>query len=208
MGNTGRGQLGYTFKISTEEALKQIAKIKAELKATREAGLIKAGYDVKPLTEYQAGILKIKQEVLALAKQKQDQAAADKSASLALQAALRAEAETRRATAAAEKKDKQDAIALSRQLANEANTKRKTPDLSFAQTQIDANTKFLNSTIRMESAINAETVARARLNAETVKQAVANGGITPAINANASASQTQAVATNKVTLSKQQLHKP
>ena len=78
-------------------------------------------YDVKPLNEYQAGLLKIKQEALDLAKQNsekaaerraqldaekkaaQEKAAAEKSASLATQAALKEETRIKREQIALQK---------------------------------------------------------------------------------------------------------
>jgi TP901 family phage tail tape measure protein len=206
----GNRELGYTFKISVEEAIKQVALLKQRMKEARDeatkvgpAGTSK-GFDSKPLTEYQAGIIAIKQAQIELAKQKQDQAAADRSASLALQGALRDEANTRRVNAAQEKKDKQDAILLAKQLADEAN-KRKPTQFSNSQAEIDAYKNAQRGSMLYTSAINAEIVAKARLNAESVKQAVANGGLTPVINSNTNAYQQQTTVTNKVTLSKQQL---
>lgn len=88
---SGSNGLNFTAKLSIEEAKKSAAELK---KVLGDLGISASkGFEQKPLTEYQAGLLKIKQEALELAKQKAEQTKADKAASLATQQALREERE-------------------------------------------------------------------------------------------------------------------
>ena len=81
--------LKYKAKLDIED----VKKAKAELlKMFKDIGIKSSdGFSGKPLTEYQAGLLKIKQDTLDFAKAKAEQARADKSASLATQEALKQE---------------------------------------------------------------------------------------------------------------------
>jgi hypothetical protein len=209
-GSSGKRELGYSASIDIADALKKSKALIAAMndlngsatKAFKSAS--GAGMDTKGLTAYQQEILKIKKDTLDLARQKQEQAAADRSASLAFQASLREERQIKQVAAAADRKEKQDAIVLTKQLADEAN-KRKPTQVSNSQAEIDAYNRAQRGSMLYTSAINAEIVAKARLNTETAKQAIANGGLSPAVNANSAASKQQTAATNGVTLSKKQL---
>lgn len=168
-------------------------------------------YDVKPLSEYQAGLLKIKQEALDLAKQNtakaeerrsqldaekkaaQEKASAEKSASLAVQAALKEETRLRR-----------EQIALQKQTAAEANKKKPT-QVSNPQAEIDAYNRAAQGSNLYTSAINAQVVARAKLNAEAARTAVANGTLTTETTRYTAATGQQTEAVNRVVLSKKQL---
>jgi TP901 family phage tail tape measure protein len=169
-------------------------------------------FDVRPLTEYQAGLLRIKEEALNFAKVKandaaetkarlqeekkaaQEKSAAEKSASLATQAALKEEARLKR-----------EQIALAKQSASEANSKKRPTQISNSQAEIDAYKKAQQGSVLYTSAINNEVVARAKLNAEAVRQAVANGTLNTGLTYNTQATQQQTQATNQNVLSKKQL---
>jgi len=150
-------------------------------------------FDTRPLTEYQSGILKIKQETLDLAKAKQEQQAADRSASLAIQAALREEAKLKREQISAEKALKAE------------QSKRSPTQVSNSQAEIDAYKKAQQGSILYTSAINAERVARAQLNVEAAKQAIANGTLSNTTASTSAATNANTDATNKNALSKKQL---
>ena len=88
--NGTRG-LNFTATLNINEAKKAAQDLK---KTLSDLGVSTAkAWDVKPMTAYQAEQIKIKQEALEFAKQKQEQARADKAASLATQQALREERE-------------------------------------------------------------------------------------------------------------------
>jgi hypothetical protein len=209
---TGRG-LNLRAKLDVAQAIKDARALKNEIKGIYgvTTGPNK-GFDVKPLSEYQAGLLKIKQEALDLAKQnatqsaerrstldaerkaKQEQAAAEKSASLATQAALKEEARLRR-----------EQITLAKQSAAETNNKKRPTQISNSQAEIDAYKKAQQGSILYTSAINNEVVARAKLNAEAARTAIANGTLNTGTTQYTIATQQQTAATNKNVLSKQQL---
>lgn len=92
------------------------------------------------MSEYQAGLLKIKQEALELAKAKAAQAKADRDASLSTQAALREESRI-----------KQEQIALAKQAAIEANKKKPT-QVSNSQLEIDSYKKASQGSLAYTSA--------------------------------------------------------
>jgi len=112
-GSGGSKELNYTFKVDTsdfEKKLSSVTKKLSETKVEAEKLRVVKTFDVKPLTEYQAGLLKIKQEALDLAKQKAAQAKADRDASLATQAALKEEARLRRELVAQAKMTKRPTV--------------------------------------------------------------------------------------------------
>jgi hypothetical protein len=178
---TGGKGLSLTAKLNVAEAIKAAQLLKKELASIGGVSSSSGkAFDTKPLTEYQAGILKIKQDALDLAKQKQAQAAADKSASLALQAALREERQIKQAAAAAEKKEKLEAIALTKQMAAEASLAakeqarvqkeiaaqalvKKPAQLSNSQAEIDAYNNALNGSKEITSTLNEQNLAQAAL---------------------------------------------
>ena len=220
---SGNGSLNMVAKLTTAEAKKNaldLLNVLKELKiVSSKVGVnpqaVSKGFDVKPLTEYQAGLLKIKQDALDLAKSKAEQAAAerrakqeqitaDKTASLALQAALREESKIKREAAAEDKKAKQEALALQKQLTAEA-TKKKPTQISNSQAEIDAYKKAQQGSMLYTSAINAQVVARAKLNAIAANSAVANGTLNTGMIQNTAATNQQTAATNKNVLSKKQL---
>lgn len=172
-----------------------------------------AAFSAKPLSEYQAGILKIKQEMADLAKAKQEQAAAEKTASLAFQDALKQERLAREAInnqIVRNKLEQQQANIAAKELAalqkqNAADNGKKTSQPRDFKTDLEAQAKFLASTVRMESAINAEKAARERLNTELAKQAIAQGTLNTGNASAISNANAQAEATKNVTLTKRQL---
>ena len=101
--------LNYKAKLDIEGAKKSALELQ---KIFKEVGIKSSdGFSGKPLSEYQAGLLKIKQETLDLAKAKAEQAridkenaAANKSASLATQAALKEEVRLRKEASASPRK--------------------------------------------------------------------------------------------------------
>jgi len=190
----GRG-LNLIAKLSVADAIKSAQALKKEMRdiaGSAGAGTAKA-FDVKPLTEYQAGLLKIKQEALDLTKAKAEQAKADRTASLATQEALREESRIKR-----------EQIALQKQLTADANKKKPT-QISNSQAEIDAYKKAQQGSMLYTAAINNEVVARAKLNAIAANAAVANGTLNAGINYNTQATQQQTTATNQNVLSKKQL---
>jgi hypothetical protein len=205
---TGRG-LNLRAKLDVGEAKKNamdLLKVLKDLKIASSAattgnnGSASKAFDVKPLTEYQAGLLKIKQEALELAKQnaadkkaRQEQADVERSASLATQAALKEEARLKR-----------EQIALAKQAAAEANKKKPT-QVSNSQAEIDAYKKAQQGSLLYTSAINAERMARAQANTEAAKAAIANGNLNSGTVYNTNATNQQTEATNKNVLSKKQL---
>lgn len=89
----GNKRLNYTANLDIAEAVKKAKMLTDALaKAKVEAKQMGVGpVDTKPLTTYQAEQLKIKQQAIDIAKQKAEQAKAEKSASQVLQDALKQE---------------------------------------------------------------------------------------------------------------------
>lgn len=171
--STGGRGLNLTAKLDVAEAIRAAQALKKEMAGI--AGVSSSGgakaFDVKPLSEYQAGLLKIKQDALDLAKKnteqaterrnqldserkaKQEQAAADKSASLATQAALKEEARIKR-----------EAIALAKEQAKETErlakiARQNAPDPKPYQANFAPNpapTNFLNPTKDLLRLLNEE----------------------------------------------------
>jgi hypothetical protein len=178
---SGNRGLNFSASLNIESARKNaedLKKILNDLKIqSASAGLGPKGFEVKPLTEYQAAQVKIKQEALALTKAKNEQAAADKAASLVLQDALKAE---RLARAEILTQIQQNKLALQEQAAIEKAAKaqaniRPGTIISNSQSEIDTYATSTKGSMLYTSAINAETVARARLNTEAAVQAVNEG---------------------------------
>lgn len=116
MAKQGSG-LAYVARLNVREAIENAKKLKEEL---NKIGISTSkNFASKPMTEYQAELVRIKQEQLELNKAKHEQAKADRAASLATQKALREEAE------------------LIRQRNAEAK-KRRPVDISDSQGEIDA----------------------------------------------------------------------
>lgn len=90
MAKKGNG-LAYTARLNVKEAIANAKLLKKELGSM---GIdVSKGFDTKPMTEFQKAQIQIKQEALEFAKQKAEQARADRAASLATQQALREERE-------------------------------------------------------------------------------------------------------------------
>ena len=156
-------------------------------------------YDVKPLNEYQAGLLKIKQEALDLAKQNaakaeerrsqldaekkasQEKASAEKSASLVVQAALKEETRIKR-----------EQIALQKEQAILARKTGPFPG-GFAERQFQNPPKLGSEPVKnltlsysevvrkynaQTNSIDANNVAYSKLSTELAKQAAAQGNLT------------------------------
>jgi len=85
-------------------------------------------FDVKPLTAYQAGLLKLKKETLDLAKAKQDQAKADKEASSSTKKALDQEKLTRSQLGTQAAKNASDAREATRLAKEQAEALKKVAD--------------------------------------------------------------------------------
>lgn len=87
----GGSGLSFVARLDTNRFKKEKAEFEKMLK---DLGVCSAkSFDTKPMTEYQQGLLKIKQEALEFAKQKEADRKADRDASLATQKALREERE-------------------------------------------------------------------------------------------------------------------
>lgn len=226
-GKTGGRGLSLTAKLNVAEAMKSAQALKKELAAiggVTTNGSAKA-FDVKPLTEYQAGLLKIKQEAADAAKARQDQAAAekkakqdqvaaDKSASLVMQKALAEERLARQAvmlTTAKNRLEMQEATKLAREQAaavkklNEEYAKNKpvkNRDFSIEAQSQNASSK---ANALYTSTITSRVVADAKLTTELAKQAAVQNNLT-AINLVASnATTASTAATNANVQSKKQL---
>jgi len=164
--------------VGNNENLKQVLKeTKASLKDFSNLGI-----DAKPLSAYQAGLLKIKQEALELTKQKE----ADRKAQAALNAEIKEQQKAQRA-------------------ANDEANKRKPTQVSNSQAEIDAYVRAKQGSISYTTALNAERVAKAQLNTEAAKQAIANNTLNTGVSANVTATNQQTQATNQNVLSKKQL---
>ena len=177
--NTGGRGLNLKAKLDINEAKRNgqdLLKTLKELSIASSKSFTGTGtsnskaFDVKPLNDYQAGLLKIKQEALDLAKQnaanaemRRAQAAADKTASLAIQAALKEETRI-----------KKEQIAAEKALQAERSKKKFSTPRDF-KVEVEANTKLENSNARMLSSVNALTVANAKQNTEAAKLALVNG---------------------------------
>lgn len=174
----GEGALNFRAGLDIEPAKKnaeELKKILKDLKIQADGlGVTPkpTQFDPKPLSEYQAGILKIKQEALELQK-------ADKSASLATQAALKQERLEREAILTQIQKNK---LALQEQQALERSSKtttakggKRVTEISNSQAEIDAYNRAASASTIYTSAINAQVVARARDTQQAAAQAVAEG---------------------------------
>ncbi|MBB6109708.1 phage tail tape measure protein, TP901 family, core region [Mucilaginibacter lappiensis] len=172
--------------------------IKAQA-AARTAQTAADGAAIKPLSEYQQKQLEIKQQLLDLAKDKAAQAAADKSASLALQDALKQERLAR------EQINTQ--IAAGRLAAQQAaqNPIKRVTDVSNSQAEIDAYNRSKNVINAYTTALNAETVARVKANAAAAAQAATTNNLSVAGSSYVSSVNSQTTATNTNVLSKKQL---
>ncbi|RYF26552.1 MAG: hypothetical protein EOO42_01235 [Flavobacteriales bacterium] len=93
--NTGAG-LNFVARLDTEKFKKEKAEFEKMLSDLKISTSKATGFDTKPMTEYQAGLLKLKQETLEFNKAKTEQARADRDASLATQAALKEEVRLRK----------------------------------------------------------------------------------------------------------------
>lgn len=213
------GGLNFKTKVDISESKARLLELKKLIKdvggISMAGGASAKAFDTKPLTEYQKEILKIKQDTLELAKQKSAAAAADRSASLATQEALKNERllviERNRQLAEAKLAQFEknvalkEQIALEKQLAAEQAKVRKKPGEIVSVT--GAGSQFNNSTVRSESVINGERVARAQLNTELAKQAILNNELAltgTVVNRTAVES---VASTQKVVLSKKELAK-
>lgn len=223
-GGTG---LNLTAKLKTADALKEADKfIKKLNEINKAAGIspvnngISKAFDLKPLTEYQAGLLKIKQEAADAArarqeqadaekKAKQDQAAADKAASIIIQTALREERAIKQAANAADKAEKQAAIALAKELAAAAKLAaqpvKRAVQISTTQAEIEAYKRSSQGSVAYTTSINSQIVAQAKLNTATAAQAVAQGNLTTVTTSSVNATIQQVNTTNAAVLSKKQL---
>ena len=203
--SNGNGSLNYKAGIDISNFIKSADQLRKEFKELQKAGstIGAKGFEVKPLTEYQAGLLKIKQEALELAKAKAAQATADKAASLVTQAALKEEARLRREQLAEEK-------AILKQLAAEdkayllnkinlekaAKSVKKPVTISDSQAEVDAYNKAAAGSTIYTSAINAQVVARARDTQQAAAQAIAEGNLRTQQSAT-TAAVVQSTAANK-----------
>jgi hypothetical protein len=174
-GTRNGGGLNYQVTIDIVKAKRDAADMKKAFDDLRKAGT--GTFDSKPLSEYQAAQLKIKQDSLELAKAKQEQARADKSASLALQEALKQERLAREEILTQIQKNKlalQEQIAIEKAAKAQASVKKPTT-ISNSQSEIDTYAASTKGSMLYTSAVNAETVARARLNSTAAVQAISEG---------------------------------
>jgi hypothetical protein len=189
--------LGFKGKVDFTQAKKDVKEFEKYLSSvgiSLPKDATAKAFDTKPLTEYQKEVIRIKQETLDLAKAKAETAKADRAASLATQAALREEV-----------KIKKEQIAAEKLLAAERAKAFKKPGEIISSA--DSSSQFANSTVRSESIINNERVARAGLNTELAKQAVLNVELS-LIGSTANRTAAESVSTTqKVALSKKELAK-
>lgn len=147
---SGSSSLNFGGKFDVSQILKaqeQVIKGFNEIKKS-SGGLTAKDFDSKPMTAYQAAMVKAKEETLALAKIKQDQATADKAASLVLQKALADERLAREAIitqSARYKADAQEAIRLAKEQATvqkQINDEARKASQQF--TKVSADRQFQN----------------------------------------------------------------
>lgn len=160
------------------------AELKKVLKDTNAelSRFAKGSFEIKPLSEYQAGLLKIKQAALELTKQKE----ADRKAAKAVTDEIKSQEKAQKA-------------------ANAEANKKKPAQISNSQAEIDAYKKATQGSSLYTSAINSERVSRALVNTEAAKQAILNNTLTNSLNSATNSVNQQSVANNKNTLSKKQL---
>lgn len=161
--STGPGATGSALNFTANLNIDQVKKNAAELeKLLSTLGIKTAGddtkkaFDTKPLTEFQAGILKLKQDTLDLAKEKQAQQQVDKQAALDRMQALR---------------DERKAI----QDAKEAATAKAKTVVSDTQAEVDAYNNATKGIKDMHDAISLPN----RTNAIQDNLATANPGSKP-----------------------------
>lgn len=143
---TGSDSISFRAGLDISEVIKGREQLKKEFaEIMKMGGVAPKGFEVKPLTEYQAGLLKIKQESLELAKAKAEQATADKAASLVTQAALKEEARLRREQLALEK------------------TSKRSVQVSNSQSEVDAYNNTANGSKAVTSALNEQNLAQAKV---------------------------------------------
>ncbi|WPU91789.1 phage tail tape measure protein [Mucilaginibacter sabulilitoris] len=196
------GGLNFTATLNIDEAKRKAEELKKLIsQLTVTANGVSKGDDaaLKPLTEYQKKQLEIKQQVVDLAKAKQDSDRADKAAALDRMQALRDERLAR------EQINTQ--IAAGRLAAQQAaqNPVKRVTDISNSQAEIDAYAKGQKGSLLYTSAINAERVARAQLNAENAKAAISTNSLSLAGSSYVNATKNQTSATNANVLTKKQL---
>lgn len=213
---SGNKGLNFSGKFDISEISKNINKVVAGFEAIKKAsgGLTAKDFDSKPMTAYQAALVKAKEETLALANAKQEQVAADKAASLVLQKALADErlareailtqAARNRVEAQEANKSAKEQIANQQKLNAEAAKRPAIKNRDFAPDVANQNV-LANSTARATSIMSAQVIERAKLTSEAAKQAIAEGNLRTVTSSYVQAAQQQVQTTNTVTQSKRQL---
>lgn len=194
--------LAYKAKLDITEAEKNVEQL---LKRYKELGKeANNAYSVKPMTEFQAAQLKIKQDALEFAKQKAEQARADREASLATQAALKEEARLRREAAAAAKEQEKAAAAAAKSAkrpvdfgtyGGEAN-----PNPTTVGDSGKVNTAFTSYLKQVKADFDAGKISASAYVAELERYSTV-------VVDNAKSTGTATKATKELTLSKQELEK-
>ena len=215
-GVSGQKGLNFGGTFDIKEIIKNQEKVIKGFNEIKKAsgGLTAKDFDSKPMTAYQAAMVKAKEETLALAKAKQEQMAADKAASLVLQKALADErlareailtqAARNRVEAQEANKSAKEQIANQQKLNAEAAKRPAIKNRDFAPDVANQNA-LANSTARATSIMSAQVIERAKLTSEAAKQAIAEGNLRTVTSSYVQAAQQQVQTTNTVTQSKRQL---
>lgn len=215
-GVSGQKGLNFGGKFDISEILKNQQKIVKGFNDIKKAsgGMTARDFDTKPMTAYQQAMVKAKEDALALAKAKQEQAAADKSASLVLQKALADERLAREAINTATAKNRlemSEAIKLAREQAavvkklNDEAAKSKPSKNRDFSVESQSQNALASSTARATSIVSAQVVARAKLSTEIAKQAAQEGNLRANISGSTSSTQSQIQATQSLLATKKQL---
>jgi hypothetical protein len=190
--------LNFKTKVDIAESkarLLELKKLITDVGGINMSGSNNAGFNTKPLTEYQAGILKIKQQAL-------DLAAANKSASLVTQEALQKE---RLALVEINKQRALNALQAQQAKSTPNTTGKRITEFSDSSAEVAAYLKSREGSVLYTTAIRNETVERARVNAEAARQAVLNNEISLSNSAYVNSAKQATEATKAITLSKKEL---
>lgn len=155
-----------------------LKKVLAETKSAL-GDLGKLGIDAKPLTAYQAELLKIKQQTLDISKAKEE----DRQAQKALNSEIKNQAKLQKEANDAATKKRKDAPFPS---TNDDAVKKLTASYNGLIVTQDRSVKSDNLQV---NSMNAKYVAYAKLSTEMAKQAAAQSSLTPAILGNVSATR-------------------
>jgi tape measure domain-containing protein len=181
---SGNRELNYSAKLdisdfrkSTTQALKEARELNKEL----AKGATLKTFDSKPLTEYQQGMLKIKQAQVDLARKKAEDAAAekrlrldqmalDKASSLAKMEALKAERAAIQAKAAIEKAAAQAARSLAQDNGSANYLAAQLRSIEALKTARLETERLRQETVRLSAAVEAAKAAAQASRAETERK--------------------------------------